>query len=146
MSDANKDDWVFRVLGIRAEAGGAGSVDLGTALAAFETATETVGKQISALQQALRASGDEELEEVAEFGLNGITGNFRVRLMAAMQGARSGDARALAQLPRLAAAFRAYLDTDERVAVCDDNPFGVPVGIRAALAPVLAQLEKVGPG
>jgi hypothetical protein len=38
--------------------------------------------------------------------------------------------------------FRAHLASDERVAVCDENSFGVAVAIRATLDPPLAALER----
>ena len=36
--------------------------------------------------------------------------------------------------------FRTHLQNSEQVEVCDRNPFGVPVTIRATLVPALAQL------
>ena len=114
------------------------------ARAAWETAMETVDGQIAALQQMLRGSGDEELEEIAEFGLNAVTAGHKVPLMAAMMEIGAGSAETLAKSgPKALAmvqAFRGHIESDERVAACDENP-GVPVSIRATLGPALAGLE-----
>ena len=40
------------------------------------------------------------------------------------------------------AAYRAALDDDETVALLDDNPFGVDVGLRATVGDALAQVER----
>lgn len=110
----------------------------------WQAANEAVDGQIAALQAALRKSGDDELEEVAEFGLNGITGNHRVRLTAALIELGDDDAATLQKAgPKtlgLIDAFRSYLESSEAVEVCDGNPFDTPVAIRATLVPALAQL------
>ena len=114
------------------------------ARAVWETAMETVDGQIGALQQVLRGSGDEELEEIAEYGLNAVTAGHKVPLMAAMMEIGAGSPESLARSgPKALAmvqAFRAHIDGDERVAACDENP-EVPVSIRATLGPALAGLE-----
>jgi hypothetical protein len=147
-----KQDWVQRVLGVTildiaaASAGPASTrpEDWSAARAAWQTASDTVDGQIAALQSALRADGDETLKQIAEFGVNGITGNHKVPLMAALAEIGSGDAAVIAKVgPKalgIIEAFRGYLATDEKVEVCDENPFGVPVAIRATLGGALAQM------
>ena len=111
---------------------------------AWENAVETVDAQLGKLQQALRSSDDEELQEIAEFGLNGVTGNFRVPLLAVMQDiddarddARGPHARRAA---KIAAGFLQHIQNETKVEACDENPFGVQVSIRRTLGGALAQL------
>jgi pyruvate-formate lyase-activating enzyme len=141
MADRERDDWVERVLGVSVSGGE--PVDLEAAAAAWREASEAVDGQIAALQQSLRAQKNGELEEIAEFGLNGVTGGFKVPLTAALLAAQRGGLRELAAIPRIAARFRAHIEADERVAACDANPFGVAVSIRAILVPALSTLERV---
>lgn len=116
-----------------------------SARASWDAASEAVDAQIGALQAVLRTSGDEDLEAIAEYGLNGVTGNFRVPLLAALREVDAADAGARAMRAKAAsaaiAAFRAHLASNEAVEVCDDNPFGVSVSIRGTLLPALDRLE-----
>ena len=119
--------WTRRVLGVSLpQAGGAGAEydldDLGLDMAdlwkaartAFDRANADVDRQIAALQVELRQSNDEELEEIADSGLNALTGNTRVPLVAALIEAGPGDpaqVRAAApKLTRAIAAFRAHIE------------------------------------
>jgi hypothetical protein len=154
-----KNAWVRRVLGVDPEnvggrispsgddrsRSGQSAVSFATARDALRDASESVDGQIAALARALRASGDEELEEISGFGMNALTGGHKVPLMAALMELGSGSpehvAKSGAKALRLVRAFRQHLETDERIAVCDDNPAGVPVSIRATLVPALATLE-----
>jgi hypothetical protein len=134
--------WVRDVLGVRLE--GASSSDAGRAAAAgvdwervraeWRAASDAVDGQIAALQAALRADGDETLQRIAEFGLNGVTGNHRVTLMAALAAPGPDTTTVIRR-------FRDFLDTDEKIAVCDDNPFRVPVSIRATLGAALGRMD-----
>ncbi len=156
-----RNDWVRRVLGVTLPAGAmarqgsatAGTRPAGTAAraqdwaavrATWQAASDAVDAQIAALQAALRADGDDTLKQIAEFGMNGLTGNHKVPLMAALAELVGGDPAVIARTgPKalgIIQAFRGFLDGDEKVAVCDDNPFGVPVAIRATLGAALAQM------
>ncbi|MBI4692899.1 MAG: hypothetical protein HY749_02670 [Gammaproteobacteria bacterium] len=113
------------------------------ARAAWMEASDAVDAQIAKLQSALRGQDDVDLHEIAEYGLNGVTGGFKVPLMAAIrdiddQG--SGDEDAIADLRDIIAGFRGHLESDERIAVCDDNPFRVAVSIRKTLGDALAEM------
>lgn len=114
------------------------------ARSAWQDASDAVDAQMAALQKVLRASGDEELEEIAEFGLNAVTDGHKVPLMAALMEIGPGTAETLARsgAKALAAAqaFRKHIESDERVAACDENP-DAPMSIRATLGPALAGLE-----
>ena len=140
-----KRAWVLRVLGVALADDASPPGDWAAIRLTWQTASATVDGQIAALQAALRADGDETLKQIAEFGVNGLTGNFKVPLMAALAEVGSGDPAAIAKAgPKtlgIIQAFRTHLSTDEKVEVCDENPFGVPVAIRATLGAALAQME-----
>lgn len=121
-------------------------VDWVTAKARWQEASETIDGQIAKLQSALRNSGTEELIEIAEFGLNGVTGNFKVPLMAAIRnvdGAATGDrTKVISSALKVIKGFQNHIDSDEGVLVVDENPFGVPVTIRETLGAALGQLAS----
>lgn len=115
--------------------------------AAWLKANAEVDSQIAKLQAALRSTDDVELHEIAEFGMNGLTGNHKVRLMAALRdilGAAPDkrDQPAKAAL-KVSGAFRTHLQGSGTVEACENNPFGVQVAIRPTLLPVLDQLDAV---
>ncbi len=145
-----KAAWVERVLGIvvrtssKATAPPPAAPSWRDARAKWQDASEAVDAQIAALQSVLRQSGDDTLEEIAEFGLNAVTGNHRVRLAAALMEVGNGDAATLRKagpkVLKIVNEFRTYLESSEAVEVCDANPFGTPVSIRATLGGALAQM------
>ncbi len=161
MSEA-QHAWVQRVLGVtvpgKANPGNAGpgataataSVrpqDWAAARGAWQVACDAIDGQISTLQSALRADGDDTLKQIAEFGMNALTGNHRVQLMAAFAEIGGGDPALTAKLApgtvRLIQAFRTFLESDEKIEVCDDNPFGVKVTIRNTLGAALGRMEAL---
>jgi hypothetical protein len=109
------------------------------ARAAWQEASDTVDGQIAALQAALRATDDADLHDIAEFGLNAVTANHKVPLMAAIREVDTGGPRD--KLAKLVEAFSTHIATDERVEACDENHLGVPVSIRATLGPALATMR-----
>jgi hypothetical protein len=139
------DDWVARVLGLRVGEASATTAssppDLSRALAGWEDALSKSDTQIGALQQVLRASPDKDLIDIAEFGLNAITGNHRVKIAAALTDLKRGAPTAGAAL-RLVTSLLDFINTDERVAAIDTNPFGVRMNLAGTLAPALAQLAE----
>lgn len=112
----------------------------------WQNAIDTVNGQLEKLAAALREANDEELKDIAEFGLNAVTNNHRVRLQAAMMDVDDAKAEALAskaaRASNLVLDFRDHLEVDERVQACDENPFDVTVTIRAELVPALTMLEE----
>jgi hypothetical protein len=151
MSDSPaKRAWIEQVLGFKFPAElKPDKPDLGRrwqlACQAWRAASAAVDAQISALQTVLRSSGDPDLMEIAEFGLNAVTGNHKVRLTGMLL--ELGDAsppvvqqsgsKALALLSQ----FQTHIETDKRVAACDSNPSPVRVSIRATIGPALAGLQ-----
>ena len=105
----------------------------------WQSASDTVDDQIAALQKALRDSGDEDYQEIAEYGLNAITGNYKVRLMAAMREVDGGGARD--KLAKLVDDFSQHIATDERVMAVDENPLEIAVSVRATLGPALQAMR-----
>lgn len=120
--------------------------DLSAARDAFSTAIADVDGQIKTLQSALRASEDEDLHTIADYGVNAVTGNFRVPLMAALMDLDRVDAarrpQAAAKAMAAAERFLRHVEDDQRVAACDNNPFDVPVTIRQTLGAGLRELRK----
>lgn len=119
---------------------------------AWLDANDRLDAQLNALRQAiLGETGHPEyadaLQDIARVGLNALTGNHRVRLMAAFQVIGPGDGASLARHGDKAlaaiAAFRAYLDASEKVDACEGNPWDVDVAIRDTLYPALDRLGKV---
>ena len=117
------------------------------ARAAWQAATEKVDQQMSQLQQALLKTDDPELHEIAELGLNGVTGDFKVSLMAALHELEGTSPEKLPQsagkIRDMIGKFQSHLASDATVTVCDKNPFGVSVSIRKLLIPALAEVQKV---
>ncbi len=154
-----KTEWLQRVLGVSvmqdapAEEEDMGPEALGldvsdmwqAATDAFRSATATVDSQITGLQSALRQETDPELDQIAELGLNALTRNTRVPLMAALMEAGDGSGERLkAAAPKLRKAidsFRSVLSSDPKIAACDDNPFEVEVTIVETYSEALDQLD-----
>ena len=119
------------------------------AKSAWQDANDEVNRQLEKLRIELLGVDDKDLRNIAEFGLNAMTKDQRVPLMAAIMDvdkAKGSDPQAaigkFAKAKELVVEFRDHLDTDERVEACDDNPFEVKVTIRALLDPALAQMEQ----
>lgn len=146
-----KRAWIKAALGVdvpesKAPRQGAASPEaVRKARAGWQDAIEAVQGQIAALQAELRKSGDDDLVDIAEYGLNAVTDGNRVRLAAALLELGDASAEALqkagGKVLSAAAEFRGLVESDERVAVLDDNPFKIPVTIRATLGPALKGLE-----
>lgn len=113
----------------------------------WRDASDTIDGQLNQLASALKASNDTELKDIAEFGLNAVTGNFKVPLMAVMRDldGATGEARgkAITKARTIVEGFADHISDEERVLACDENPFGVPVTIRKTLGGALAQMLTV---
>lgn len=112
----------------------------------FET-LESVDEQIEKLASTLRATDDAELHEIAEFGLNAVTGDFRVPVARAVLelDVVNDEFLSLAaqQLTTAVADFRAHVNSSDEIMACDENPFNVKVAIRATLGQAFDKLEAV---
>ena len=114
--------WIIRVLGVTPGAAVSGSTDAQqmweSTRAIWFDASERADAQLAALQRALRASDDEELRQIGEMGLNAVTGNHKVRLLAAIQdieGRGQPDAGKIAKLRQIADGFIEHLASDVHV-------------------------------
>ena len=158
MSDGQEDAklaWVARVLGIASGDGVQPAAPAQMQFAqrwrpvreAWTDASYVADQQITALQGVLRKSGDEALVDIAEFGLNAVTGGHKVKLTAALRELDGGDAGAVATAaPKtlaLVRAFRGHLTSDAHVRACDGNPFGIKMTLQATLDAALVDMEKV---
>ncbi|MEX0340546.1 MAG: hypothetical protein AB3N11_16085 [Arenibacterium sp.] len=117
----------------------------GKARGAWQDASETVDGQISKLQSVLKGSGDPDLERIAEYGLNAVTGNHRVRLMAAVmdidrvKGVPSKDM--VTNAAKQIGALEKHITSDAVVKAIDNNPFKVDVSIAKTLSSATAELK-----
>ncbi|HEY1504384.1 MAG TPA: hypothetical protein VGF92_08800 [Stellaceae bacterium] len=119
---------------------------------AWQDANDEVNKQLNALRAAILDQAKKEpayaaaLGEIADKGLNAITGNHRALLMASLMDIGDGAPEALrTHGPKalgLVTAFQNFIAGNERIGVCDANPFGVPVSIRDTFTPALARLAE----
>jgi len=144
-----KSAWIERVLGVRISTAGngaggaAGGID--AALAQWRQADEAVGEQLNSLRKILLGTSDPDLHRIAEFGLNGITGRYKVGLQAALmeldRAAPAARPAIAGKAVKFAAAFRQFVQTDKRVAACDACP-ATPVSISRTLGDSLARLEQ----
>ena len=121
------------------------AIDWAQAKTIWQDASDLVDSQITKLQSVLRSSDDSELKEIAEFGLNAVTGNHKVRLMAAIQDIErsAGDARSKAAQKALGIVkqFRSHLYSNVVEAV-DSNPFGVVVTVESTFSDAFDSMEK----
>lgn len=123
------------------------SVRAAELLAIWRNAKESTDGDIAALQSKLKSSGHPDLERVAELGLNGVTeGNQVAMIKCLMDFGSAGpeklsDAKAsvLTQLD----AYRAFLAKSKKLALIEDNPFGVKVSVRARLNGALDEIGRV---
>jgi hypothetical protein len=151
MSDdeAAKSEWVRRTLGISLTGGSGAEGDLGATWsklrATWQDASESADLQIAELQRALRETGDAKLVKVADYGLNAVTGDFKVPLMAAIKDVDTAGAtpEALARLGPMVDGFLKHVRTDQRVLACDENPVNVKLTLGDALAAMQQMLASI---
>jgi len=157
LSDTSSDEtrqlreaWVTRVLGVHfpKEVGAPQLEAWLAALDSLETAFNSVSSRIEVLRQALaNQDEDEDVAELvgrAEFGINGFTDGRRVALTGMLLKAGRSDAFAIAatggDVRKAAQDLLEHLQTDERIAACDENPADIEVGIVDTLRPALGAL------
>lgn len=145
-----QDAWVTRVLGVRLPQGGGARQldDWSAAVDTLEAAFNTVSNRIEILRRALvDQDEDEDVAELAgraEFGINGFTDGKRTALTRVLLKAGRSDVRTVAaaggEVRKAAQDLLQHLQTDTRIAACDDNPADIEVGIVDALRPALRTL------
>ena len=142
MASKDQNEWLTRVLGIAIPGG---TADLKAAAERWRDASEAADAGIAKLQQALRTSDDAELKEISEYGINAVTGNYRVPLMAALRGAVVGNMQDAGKLAAAIRRFRDHLASDDRVEAVAVNPFDIQVNLRGTLIPALDELAACVP-
>lgn len=111
----------------------------------WNSGKELADLSIGALQSKLKGLGHPALDRIAEFGLNGITEGNQVALAKALIEFKSseGEGRKTAAkaLARQAAEYQAFIEGHKIIALCERNPFGVPVNIRAPISRALSKIR-----
>ena len=90
---------------------------------------------------------DKAIQEIAKLQLKGLTDDLKVQLLSATNDVEkaSDDAarkKAATTAQEAIKKVAATINSDERIAVCDDNPFGVSVSIKKTLGPALVAMSK----
>lgn len=115
------------------------------AYAAWQSTSDAIDTQVAALQNVLKNLDDPVLKEIGDLGLNAITGNHRVKMLAALRDIDS--AKPLpnkAMITKAAVAIKnleAHFSSDPRIAACDNNPFGVSMSIVKSTSGALGQIK-----
>jgi hypothetical protein len=102
--------------------------------------------EVAAMSPETKAKLKSQLKSVAEGGLSKVVDGQRVALQVALanvDGATDDAKRGafIAKAHDLVKNVQAYVGSDEKVAVCDDNGLDVEVTIRSSLGDALAQLN-----
>ena len=112
----------------------------------WNAAKEAADVGIAKLQSALRGIGHPDTTRIAEFGMAGLSGGgVQTKLMTSLftLSSATGEDRVRAEntLRGAIAAYRAFLNTNTLVALCDENPFGVALNLRGGLGQALDRIE-----
>jgi hypothetical protein len=148
-----RDEWVKRVLGVTVpedtpRAGNSPDQSARTVrpLEVWLAAKDVAGKQIAALQAAMRAQPHPMFPRLADRGLNGITGRLQVGLQAALmdldRAASVGQGAARANARKAVADLRSFLATDAVVPLLERNPLGVAVDLKGGLGAALDAIDR----
>lgn len=132
-------------LGIRAP-GASGESAKVSPMALWQEGKEQADQSITALQKVLKGNKIPALNQIAELGLNGLSGRNQTGLMKALFEYSRAEATsretAARQLVDQVSAYRGMLQHDTVIALCENNPFGVAVDIRGPLLGALDRIEK----
>jgi hypothetical protein len=112
--------------------------------ALWQDARDVVNDQVSALQGYLRTLDDPDLRQIADHGLGALTKRLGTELVVALieVDAAPGAAPARERAVSAVTGYRQFLQQDPLVRLLEENPFGVPVTIRATLGRALDQIER----
>ena len=110
----------------------------------WRDAKEAVDGGITALQKACKTRSvppavAQMLQDVADKGLNGVTNRASVGMMAAMMQAETSPAGKASAL-KAVDTFQAFLDSP-MAGLIDDNPLGVPIGLRRTFGTALQTIK-----
>jgi hypothetical protein len=108
----------------------------------WQTAKASTDSGLNRLQTALRARSNPRLHRIAEFGFHGVTAGLQVGVAAALIDCERSswtDPKINAKAAQAIVGVTRFLESNPMVALCDDNPFGVNVGLRTTLLPTLTE-------
>lgn len=116
-------------------------------LAIWRNGKEVADKSIELLQNALKDKNVAALDQIVEFGLNGLSERNQTDLMKALFEFSMSDAagrkNAAKILSERAAAYQSFIEGDSVIELCENNPFGVSVDIKKPLVAALSQIKSV---
>jgi hypothetical protein len=135
---------------LAAKGGGGTAVNakLAPARQSWKSASDAVDKQVEAIKAAILKENDDQLRDIANFGLTGIDGGFRFKLNTALtevEKASDPAARKKASAAAQAAMkeLLKHVNGDDRVKVLADPPNGWPkVTFKDTINPALTELAK----
>jgi hypothetical protein len=117
----------------------------GDPLEIWNAAKSQADTGISQLQDRLRQAGNPDLEQIAKYGLNGVTEGNQVALMKRLFDFKSappaGRAAAAEKLVEQTSEYRRFLAGSALIALCERNPF-VSIDIRGPLEAALSRIEN----
>jgi hypothetical protein len=157
MPNGSQRTWVQTVLGVgAAKTFDALTADLGAARAGLFDARDKLADalakadaQVRKLQAVLAVYPDEQLKEIAgspDIGINALTGNYRVRVLAALRDIETATPdklpAALKKASILVSGFTSHIGSSDRIDACENNWLKVPVKLRETINPALADLSR----
>ncbi len=150
-ADARRQ-WVLRVLGVdpkgaQTQVDGPAATPAQAAKRFLELwfdAKDQADMGLGQLQKALQGTQDPMFQLIADRGLSAVSGRLQVGLRVGLEEfARAPDPSgpAAAKLAKSVDVFLGFVENDRAIELCDDNPFGVDVGLGAALGGALRQIK-----
>jgi hypothetical protein len=152
-----KREWVARVLGVSVQADdGATPLDDNWALdfdqpptdpmSLWVDAKDKVDAGLNVLIGVLRGRPSPVLQQIAEYGLFGLTEGQSVALNKALReyqtAAGPAKQKAAQQVQAAVQDYRKLLSSRPAFALIDDNPYGIAVGLRSQLDPALSAIAR----
>ena len=146
---AQQSDFIEKFIGVSQGSADAANGDITLAeepMKLWRVGKEATDKSLSALQSILKSKGMPDLDRIADFGLNGLSDRNQTQLMKALFEYSSADSSkrsdAASALMSEVAAYRKFIENDEVVRLCENNPFGVSVDIRGPIIDALDRIES----
>ncbi len=111
----------------------------------WNSGKETADRAITALQKSLKGLGNPDLDKIAEFGLHGAMEGQQTKLMAAlMDHSKSNEqnrAKTAQKVIDQCKSYKAVLESNTVIKLCEANPFGIKADIRGPLKTALKRIE-----
>lgn len=104
-------------------------------------AKQATDERLNQLASALRAFDIPQFRAIADLGLFAVTKGETVALTKALIEHRAAPAAAVGKVRAAVAAYRAVLAGNPKLALIDDNPFGIVTGIGPMLGRAFDEIE-----